>query len=83
MIARRGGKAYSAFVDFKAAFDTEERNLMMKKLYRIGIRGRMLKMIKTIYANTTARVRAEGGLAEEFQTNVGVRQGCALSAILF
>ncbi|CAD6236615.1 GSCOCG00012472001-RA-CDS [Cotesia congregata] len=40
-------------------------------------------MIKEIYKLTSAEVVVNGKVSRKFDTNVGVRQGCALSAILF
>lgn len=79
----KGGKLYVAFVDFKAAFDMVDRDLLMRKLRRIGVTGRMLKMIGNIYEKTLNTVIIQGGCTEEFQTMRGVRQGCPLSPTLF
>lgn len=83
VMARKKGRAYVAFFDFKAAFDSVDRELMIEKPKRVGIEGRMLKMIETIYQRTNARVRVGVGNTEDFETNIRVRQWCALSAILF
>lgn len=56
---------------------------MMKKLEEIGVRGRMLKMIKTIYGKTTNTIITAEGISKKFETWRGVRQGCPLSSILF
>lgn len=43
----------------------------------------MLEMIKRIYKETRAEVQAGGKISESFRARRGVRQGCALSAVLF
>lgn len=83
VLARRKGRMYVAFVDFKAAFDTVDRERMIEKLRNAGVMGRMLRMIARIYQKTMAKVRVGNGFTREFETDIGVRQGCALSAIIF
>ena len=39
-------KFYVAFVDFRAAFDTIDKGLLLEKLWRKGIREKMYDMIK-------------------------------------
>lgn len=79
----KGGKLYVAFIDFKAAFDRVNREKMIVKLKQKGIVGRMLETIRGIYRETRAEVQTRGKITENFRTKRGVRQGCALSAVLF
>ena len=71
-----------AFVDFKVAFNTVDRELLMEKLRRTGVTGRMLKMIGSIYEKITNKVITQEGWTERFQTVRGVRQGFPLSSTL-
>lgn len=77
------GKLYVAFIDFQKAFDTVVRDLMLAKIWDIGIRGRMHTMIREIYRNTKAEVQIGSKITMEFSAEIGVRQGCALSSVLF
>lgn len=43
----------------------------------------MQAIIREIYRKTSAEVQVNGTVTEEFDTENGVRQGCALSALLF
>uniref|UniRef100_T1IUS7 Reverse transcriptase domain-containing protein n=1 Tax=Strigamia maritima TaxID=126957 RepID=T1IUS7_STRMM len=80
---RKKGKLYVLFLDFKVAFDSIDRTKLFEKIWKIGIRGHMFSMIKKIYEETSSCVRTAKGLTEMFWTNLGVRQGCPLSPVLF
>lgn len=79
----KGGKVYIAFIDFKAAFDTVDRELMMRKIWKYGIRRKMFNLIRNIYKGTKAEIHVNGRVTEDLTANCGVRQGCALSSTLF
>ena len=40
-LKRKGGKLFTAFVDFEAVYDTVDRDIMMEKLRKAEIRGRL------------------------------------------
>ena len=74
---------YCCFVDFTKAFDYVERDILWYKLIKIGVRGRMLDIIKSIYTTVRSRVKNNNTLSESFSCNIGVRQGECLSPFLF
>ena len=74
---------YCCFVDFTKAFDYVERDILWYKLIKIGVRGRMLDIIKSIYTTVRSRVKNNNTLSESFSCNIGVRQGGCLSPFLF
>uniref|UniRef100_T1IHP6 Reverse transcriptase domain-containing protein n=1 Tax=Strigamia maritima TaxID=126957 RepID=T1IHP6_STRMM len=74
---RRG---YNTFYSWILNID---RTKLFEKIWKIGIRGHMFSMIKKIYEETSSCVRTAKGLTEMFWTNLGVRQGCPLSPVLF
>ena len=77
------GKLYCCFVDFKKAFDTVPRALLWQVLEDLGVQGRVLDIIKSMYAEDSATVRTSAGLSEIFRCLLGVKQGCPLSPTLF
>lgn len=87
MIGRRlrekGGKLFVAFIDFRAAFDRVDRNLLIDKLEKKGIQGKMLGMIEKMYSNTKNEIITGKGKTEGFGIGKGVRQGCPMSPMLF
>ena len=71
------------FVDFKAAFDTIWRKALWKMMLAIGIDPKIINIIEDMYNNTECAVVIEGQLTDWFTVQVGVRQGCLLSPVLF
>jgi len=78
-----GLPTYAAFIDFKKAYDTVPQEALMRKLECIGIRGKALKFISSLYEDSRARVRVGRQMSRSFQLERGVRQGCPMSPILF
>lgn len=52
-------------------------------MWNIGAKGRMHAMLREIYKVTKAEIQVGGRVTQEFLADVGVRQGCPLSSILF
>ena len=77
------GKLYCCFVDFKEAFDTVPRAVLWQVLEELGVCGRILDIIKFLYAHDSAAVRSSQGLSAIFRCLMGVKQGCPLSPTLF
>ncbi len=82
-IKKPKGKLFAFFIDFKAAFDTVDREALLLKLEMIGVSTKFITAIKNIYGQTFAKVWTREGYSEEFGTACGVRQGCLLSPLLF
>ena len=76
-------KLYVAFIDFKKAHDTVNRDILWMVLFRSGVRGKMLRMIRGIYATVQVCVMSKLGLRDFFECFQGLKQGCILSPILF
>jgi Reverse transcriptase (RNA-dependent DNA polymerase)/Endonuclease/Exonuclease/phosphatase family len=81
--AEKGGQLYTCFVDFKKAYDSVPRHLLWVKLERRGVSGWVLDAIKAMYADVPMCVKSATGLGWTFQSNLGVKQGCPLSPLLF
>ena len=76
-------RLYCAFVDFTKAFNFVVRDILWFKLIRLGVRGKMLNIIKSIYSRVKSRVKHNNSLSEPFTCDIGVRQGECLSPFLF
>ena len=79
----QGKKLYCAFIDFTKAFDYVVRDNLWFKLTKMGLRGEILNIIKTMYASVKSRVKFRNQLGNEFYCSLGVRQGECLSPLLF
>ena len=74
---------YACFVDLRKAFDTVWRNAMFAKMLKYGINGKLHKVIKSMYSTVEYSVKLSTGLTKSLSSNVGVKQGCILSPLLF
>ena len=67
----------------RKAYDRVWRDGSWKALWQKGVRGRMWRVLKEYYKKVQSAVRLDGGNTEWFDVNVGVRQGCVISPLLF
>ena len=76
-------KLYSAFIDFRKAFDFVVRDVLWYKLIQNGVRGKILNVIQSMYRNIKSRIKFNNNLSSDFSSHIGVRQGECLSPFLF
>ena len=50
-------KLYCAFIDLTKAFHYINRDILWHKLIKLGVRGRALNIIKSMYENVKSRVK--------------------------
>ena len=75
-------RLYCCFVDYTIkAFDSVQRVMLWYKLYHIGVRCKLLQVIKSMYLNVTTCVQVDG--FNYFTNELGLIQGEVLSPILF
>jgi hypothetical protein len=74
---------FAVFVDFKKAFDTVRRDVLLERCRGLGVHGPFLGLLTSMYANVCARVCVNGVLGEPVQTTIGTKQGSELSPLLF
>lgn len=82
-IKKSGGELFAFFVDFRAAFDTVDRELLWRTLKKQKISNQLIERLKEIYEETVNKVRVGEKETTEFWTSKGLRQGCPLSPSLF
>ena len=74
---------YLLFVDFEKAFDSVDREAMLRILRHYGIPDKIINMLKVQYRGFTCQVLHGGTMTEPIEVKTGVRQGCLLSPLLF
>ena len=78
-----GLSTYLAFVDYKKAFDSVDRSMLLYKLAQIGVNGKFYSAIAAMYLNPQSRVILNDHETDYFDCPIGVKQGDCISAILF
>ena len=76
-------KFYFCFVDFRKAYDSICRRALFKKLLGYGVSTNFVSLLKNMYEKTKLSVRLPRGITDFFPSNIGLKQGCNMSPILF
>ena len=76
-------KLYVAFVDFKKAYDTVDRSILLKTLFKAGVQGKFLSNLVAMYRNVNYSIKLKNGILDPIRSNLGLKQGCPLSPLLF
>ena len=80
---REDKKTYAFFLDIQKAYDSVWHDGLWYKLWDMGVKGRMWRVIKKMYESSKSAVLLEGEKSDTFTIEQGVAQGCSLSPILF
>jgi hypothetical protein len=73
--SRNGKHLYCCFIDYIKAFDSVAHVQLWIKLSRIGITGKLLSVIKSMYSKLKVGVRLNSNYSDIFTCNVGLMQG--------
>ena len=82
-LSNKGGKLYVFYVDFKACFDTINREALFYKLYDLGFSTKLVRALRGLYTGTRAAVWVNEGITEYFDVKSGLKQGCLISPTAF
>ncbi|CAC5379161.1 unnamed protein product [Mytilus coruscus] len=66
---------YAAFIDFKKAYDSINRQLLFIKLNDLGINGTMFNALRSLYNDVRSCVRVNGFSTDWFSVNCELKQG--------
>ena len=80
---RDSSKVYMCLFDLQKAFDSVEYPVLLSRLYKIGINGKLWRILRDWYTGTECTVRVDGRCSGGFSVEQGVRQGSVLSPVLF
>ena len=76
-------RLYCAFVDLKKAFDSIYLNGSWFKLHKLGIKGKMLTILKDVYNRIKCCFKGCNSYSDFFNCAVGLKQGEVISPLMF
>lgn len=71
------------FVDLKKAYDSIPLNMLWKALEETNINIELIKVVKTLYQNTSIKIKQGSFISDGFIPTKGLKQGCCISPLLF
>ena len=74
---------YICYIDFKSAFDFVNRHALLFKLLNRGVKGKMLRILKSMFSQSKSRVKWNTSYSDTFENLYGVLQGGVISPTLF
>jgi len=74
---------HQLFIDFKKAYDSVRREVLYNILIEFGIPKKLARLIKMCLTETYSRVRVGKNLSDMFPIRNVLKQGDALSPLLF
>ena len=74
---------YSAFVDMKKASNSMYRNALWLKLIRMGVTGKILRILQGMNESVSCRVRHLNTYSDFFEDAMGLEQGETMSPVVF
>ncbi|KAF6214375.1 hypothetical protein GE061_009115 [Apolygus lucorum] len=78
-----GRKLFTAFIDFRRAFDSVSHVLLWRKLGELGVSARFLRVIRSLYDNASFSVLIGDKSTKQYPISEGILQGDILSPLLF
>jgi hypothetical protein len=80
---RRPLGTYVCFIDIQKAYDRVWRDGLWYKLHKYGLSGKLWRVLRSIYESVESCVLVNDRQSRWFDIEIGLRQGCLLSPILF
>ena len=82
-VARKKEGCLTAFIDFSKAYDRVHRGKLWRCLESVGMSGKFLEVLQSLYMENCMQVKVDDQLRDPFRVEVGLRQVCILSPMLF
>ena len=79
---KKGKKLYFAFIDFKKAYDSIDREKLIEVMIDYKINPTIIDLIVQMYENDHTIINL-GNMKEKVEVTGGIRQGCCISTLLF
>jgi hypothetical protein len=80
---RHDREVHVLFVDLTKAYDKVHRPLLFKILERMHIPAALVNLLRSLFSETTAKLKMNGHLSSPFTISTGTPQGNVLSPLLF
>lgn len=82
---RERSNLFLVFVDFRLAFDCINHTLLWRKLFSVGLNGKIIRISRDMYDNAIqSKIKGNlSGLSRKIKITKGVLQGETLSPMLF
>ena len=77
------GTIHQLFIDFKNSYDSVKREVLYNILTEFGIPKKLVRLIKMCLSETYSRAHVGRFLSDAFPIHCGLKQGEALSTLLF
>jgi hypothetical protein len=77
------GTVHQLFIDFSKAYDSDRREVLYKILIEFSIQRKLVKLTKMCLNETYSKIRISKHLSGAFPIKNGLKQGHALSPLLF
>lgn len=79
----KNNKIMALFLDLKRAFETIDREILLKKLYNYGVKDTEFKWFKSYMTNRKQRTKVNNIKSSKINNEYGVPQGSILGPLLF
>ena len=80
---KHNGAVHQLFINFKKAYDSVRREVLYNILMKFGIPKKLIRLIKMCLTEICSRVPVGKKLSDMFPIMNGLKQGDALSPLLF
>ena len=74
---------YLILLDQQKAFDRVNHKYMFMTLEKMGIKGKFLSMIRSMYSDMSSQICINGRLTNHIDIQRSIRQGCPFSMLIF
>lgn len=79
----KGNVVLAVFLDFKRAFETVDRKVLLHKMSGMGIKGAALRWFQSYLSDRRQRVKFKNSVSDPLSVIHGVPQGTVLGPLLF
>lgn len=78
-----GKRLYCGYIDMRKCFDSIYRTALWFKLYKLGINGKMLKIVRSMYDQVRCQVKHCEQYSDFMNIVIGLKQGEICSPLLY